>query len=232
MPAISIRRLHPHVELPRYQSDGAAGFDLAASEDVVVQPGQVVLVPTGLVIQAPPGHFLAIVARSSTPMKRGLMVANGVGIVDEDYCGPADEVKIEVVNFTQLPVTVRGGTGWHRGCSSPSSAPSGAKPTRDCVKDREADSAQLEDRQDYFPAVCWTSRCASAGCGRDAATRQPVLDVAPCRCRRPASRRASGSARPAGRRRPRGRADGGLRRRRPSPARSAACPSAPPSSSS
>ena len=106
---ISIRRLHSHVQLPRYQSDGAAGFDLAASEDVVVQPGQVVLVPTGLVIQAPPGHFLAIVARSSTPMKRGLMVANGVGIVDEDYCGPADEVKIEVINFTQQPVTVARG---------------------------------------------------------------------------------------------------------------------------
>ena len=107
--AISIRRLRPDVELPRYQSDGAAGFDLAASDDVVVQPGQVVLVPTGLVIQAPPGHFLAIVARSSTPMKRGLMVANGVGIVDEDCCGPADEVKIEVINFTQQPVTVARG---------------------------------------------------------------------------------------------------------------------------
>jgi dUTP pyrophosphatase len=106
---ISIRRLHSHVQLPRYQSDGAAGFDLAASEEIVVQPGQVVLVPTGLVIQAPPGHFLAIVARSSTPMKRGLMVANGVGIVDEDYCGPADEVKIEVINFTQQPVTVARG---------------------------------------------------------------------------------------------------------------------------
>ena len=105
----AIRRLRPDVELPRYQTAGAAGFDLAASEDVVVQPGQVVLVPTGLVIQAPAGHFLAIVARSSTPMKRGLMVANGVGIVDEDYCGPADEVKIEVVNFTQQPVNVSRG---------------------------------------------------------------------------------------------------------------------------
>jgi dUTP pyrophosphatase len=109
MLSTAIRRLRPDIELPRYQTPGAAGFDLAASEDVLVQPGQVVLVPTGLVIQAPPGHFLAIVARSSTPMKRGLMVANGVGIVDEDYCGPADEVKIEVVNFTQQPVKVSRG---------------------------------------------------------------------------------------------------------------------------
>ena len=53
--------------------------------------------------------FLGIFARSSTPLKRGLMVANGVGIVDPDYCGPADEMKIAVMNFTDAPVTVRRG---------------------------------------------------------------------------------------------------------------------------
>src|SRR6185312_6640412 len=55
-----IRRLTPSVALPRYESAEAAGFDLAASQDAVVAPGAVVLVPTGLVIQAPEGHFLAI----------------------------------------------------------------------------------------------------------------------------------------------------------------------------
>ena len=44
--------------------------------------------PTGLVIEAPPGCFIGVFARSSTPLKRGLMVANGVGIVDADYSGP------------------------------------------------------------------------------------------------------------------------------------------------
>jgi len=53
--------------------------------------------------------FLGIFARSSTPLKRGLMVANGVGVVDPDYCGPTDEVKIAVVNFTAEPVQVRAG---------------------------------------------------------------------------------------------------------------------------
>ena len=72
-------------------------------------PGQVVLVPTGLVIEVPAGMFLGIFARSSTPLKRGLMVANGVGVVDPDYCGPADEVKIAVLNFTAHPVTVSAG---------------------------------------------------------------------------------------------------------------------------
>jgi dUTP pyrophosphatase len=106
---VRIRRIHPASTLPSYQSAGAAGFDLAASEDVVVQPGAVVLVPTGLVIQVPSGFFLAVFARSSTPIKRGLMVANGVGVVDSDYCGPQDEVKIEVYNFTAEPVHVRAG---------------------------------------------------------------------------------------------------------------------------
>jgi dUTP pyrophosphatase len=97
------------VPWPSYQTIGAAGFDLAASADLTVQPGEVALVPTGLVIAVPAGHFLAVFARSSTPLKRGLMVANGVGVVDADYCGPADEIKIEVYNFTAAPVEVRRG---------------------------------------------------------------------------------------------------------------------------
>ena len=104
-----IHRLHPDVPLPRYETSGAAGFDLAASEDVVVPPGGLALIPTGLVIQVPPGHFLGIFARSSTPLRRGLMVANGVGVIDEDYCGPHDEVKVQVFNFTAAPVTVSRG---------------------------------------------------------------------------------------------------------------------------
>lgn len=106
---VRIRRLAADIPLPSYQSAGAAGFDLAASEDVTVPPGAVALVPTGLVIEVPAGHFLGIFARSSTPLKRGLMVANGVGVVDSDYCGPADEIKVQVLNFTGTPVRVARG---------------------------------------------------------------------------------------------------------------------------
>ena len=109
MPDVRIRRLNPRAALPRYETAGAAGFDLAASEDVTVQPGEVTLVPTGLVVEVPPGMFLGIFARSSTPIKRGLMVANGVGVVDRDYCGPTDEVKIEVYNFTPRAVHIKAG---------------------------------------------------------------------------------------------------------------------------
>jgi len=109
MISVRIRRLHDSVALPTYQTDGAAGFDLAASEDVLVAPSSIALIPTGLVIQVPEGHFLGIFARSSTPLKRGLMVANGVGVIDRDYCGPADEIKVQVLNFTPQPVPVKKG---------------------------------------------------------------------------------------------------------------------------
>ena len=109
MLTVRIHRLHPDVPIPRYETAGSVGFDLAASEDVVVAPGALALVPTGLVIEVPHGHFLGIFARSSTPLRRGLMVANGVGVIDEDYCGPKDEIKIQVFNFTHAPVTVARG---------------------------------------------------------------------------------------------------------------------------
>lgn len=106
---VRITRIHPDAQLPEYQTADAAGFDLASVADVTVEPGRVALIPTGLVIKVPLRMFLGVFARSSTPVKRGLMVANGVGVIDPDYCGPTDEVKIAVMNFTNEPVTVRAG---------------------------------------------------------------------------------------------------------------------------
>src|SRR5215208_3734929 len=104
---VRVRRVRPDVPLPRYETDCAAAFDFTSAAEVVVAPGGVALVPTGLVVEVPAGMFLGIFARSSTPMKRGLMVANGVGVVDSDYCGATDEVKIAVLNFTADPVVVK-----------------------------------------------------------------------------------------------------------------------------
>ena len=116
---LRISRLHDSVTLPSYQTAGSAGFDLASSVAMTVAPGEVTLVPTGLVIEVPAEHFLGVFARSSTPLKRGLMVANGVGIVDSDYCGPTDEIKIEVYNFTAAPVRIEPGDRLAQGIIMP-----------------------------------------------------------------------------------------------------------------
>ena len=106
---LKIKRLDAAVGLPEPASARAAGFDLASAVDIEIPPRSIRLVGTGLVIAVPDGHFLGIFARSSTPLKRGLMVANGVGVIDPDYCGPSDEIKIQLLNFTDAPVHVKRG---------------------------------------------------------------------------------------------------------------------------
>jgi dUTP pyrophosphatase len=106
---LKVTRLHPSIPLPTYATSGAAAFDLSAAENVEIPPRQIRLVGTGLVVAVPEGYFLGIFARSSTPLKRGLMVANGVGVLDSDYCGPADELKIQLLNITDAPIHVKAG---------------------------------------------------------------------------------------------------------------------------
>lgn len=103
---LKIKRLDSAVGLPTPATGGAAGFDLAAAADIEIPAGGIRLVGTGLVISVPDGYFLGIFARSSLPLKRGLIVANGVGVIDADYCGPTDEIKIQVLNVTDAAVTV------------------------------------------------------------------------------------------------------------------------------
>ena len=117
----------PQFPSPAYGTDEAAGFDLAAAHDVVVAPRQIALVRTGLVIEVPTGYFLAIFARSSTPLKRGLMVANGVGVIDPDYSGPNDEVMIQVLNFTEPTCRSAAATAWPRASSCRRRGSSGRK---------------------------------------------------------------------------------------------------------
>jgi dUTP pyrophosphatase len=119
---LKIKRLQPGVSMPEPATGGAAGFDLAAAADIEIPPRSIRLVGTGLVIAVPAGHFLGIFARSSTPLKRGLMVANGVGIIDSDYCGPEDEIKIQVLNITDAPVKVSRGDRIAQGIVLPAPA--------------------------------------------------------------------------------------------------------------
>lgn len=119
---LRIKRLDPSIGLPAPATGGAAGFDLAAAADVEIPARGIRLVGTGLVIAVPDGYFLGIFARSSTPLKRGLMVANGVGVVDADYCGPDDEIKVQVLNITDQPVVVKKGDRIAQGIVLPAPA--------------------------------------------------------------------------------------------------------------
>jgi dUTP pyrophosphatase len=117
---LTIKRLDPTIPLPATATTRSAGFDLAAAIDVEIPPRSIRLVGTGLVIAVPDGHFLGVFARSSTPLKKGLMVANGVGVIDADYCGPADEIKVQLLNITDHPVMVKRGDRLAQGMVLPS----------------------------------------------------------------------------------------------------------------
>lgn len=78
------------LSLPRRQTEGAAGYDLALCEEVAVPAGKIVLAPTGVRALVPDGEFVGVFARSSLALKYGLVLANGVGVIDSDYYGNPD----------------------------------------------------------------------------------------------------------------------------------------------
>jgi dUTP pyrophosphatase len=106
---VRIKRIDTSLDLPDYHSDGAVFFDLLVRETTRIEPGKVALLPLNVVVQTPPGYFLLLVPRSSTPLKKGLLIPNGIGVIDQDYCGDDDEVKLLVYNFTDKAVTVERG---------------------------------------------------------------------------------------------------------------------------
>lgn len=91
--------------LPKYQTKGSVGFDISANKNTLIKKGEINYIPTGLTIATPEGYGLFIFARSSL-FKKGLMLANSVGIVDRDFNGKEDEIKIIVLNFTDRDIEI------------------------------------------------------------------------------------------------------------------------------
>ncbi|MGO4478294.1 dUTP diphosphatase [Massilia sp. 2TAF26] len=92
MKQIDLKILDPRMKdfLPAYATGGSAGLDLRACIDapLVLEPGQTVLVPTGLAIHiADPGHAAMILPRSGLGHKNGIVLGNLVGLIDSDYQG-------------------------------------------------------------------------------------------------------------------------------------------------
>lgn len=103
---VPLLRLTPSIERPAYATAGSVGFDLCTAEPVDIDPGAIALVGTGVVIATPPGWCLMVSLRSSTPRKFGVLQPHAIGIIDQDYCGPADELRLQLLNYTRAAVHI------------------------------------------------------------------------------------------------------------------------------
>jgi dUTP pyrophosphatase len=106
---VKIKRIDKSLPLPIYETGGSVGFDIMARTDFEILPKNIVLVPSNLIIGVPEKYMLVVASRSSTALKKGLQPANGFGVIDHDFCGPNDEIKVIVYNFTDNIVFVKKG---------------------------------------------------------------------------------------------------------------------------
>ena len=109
-PQIQVKRL-PHgqgLDLPAYMTPLSAGLDLpaAVSEPVEIEPGGIVLIPTGFSMAIPPGFEGQVRPRSGLAVRHGLTVVNAPGTIDADYRG---EVRVALINLGKETVTLKRG---------------------------------------------------------------------------------------------------------------------------
>jgi len=105
---VQIRRL-PHGEglaLPAYATDGAAGMDVLAAEDVTLPPGGRHAVASGFAVAIPPGYEIQVRPRSGLALKHGITVPNTPGTIDSDYRG---ELKVILINHGAEPFAIHRG---------------------------------------------------------------------------------------------------------------------------
>lgn len=105
---VLVKRL-PHFEgldLPEYATEGAAGMDVLAAEDVTLPPGGRHAVATGLALAIPPGYEIQVRPRSGLALKHGITVPNTPGTIDSDYRG---ELKVILINHGATDFAIRRG---------------------------------------------------------------------------------------------------------------------------
>lgn len=100
---VKVKKLSDKAIIPKYQSNGAAGFDFHSTEDIVIMPGETKLIGTGLSFEIPEGSEIQVRPRSGLSAKTKIRVSNSPGTVDCDYRG---EVKIILDNIGNMPFTV------------------------------------------------------------------------------------------------------------------------------
>lgn len=109
--SLRIRRLTKRATLPRYHSDGAAGLDLSAClpenvTEVVVAPGAIEVISTGIAIAVAPGFEAQVRPRSGLATRHGLTLPNAPGTIDSDYRG---EVLVPMINLGREPFSITHG---------------------------------------------------------------------------------------------------------------------------
>lgn len=106
---VKIKRIDTSIPLPAYQTSGSVAFDLTSRLDMTVPPKSLGAIPVNIIVEIPVGYMLMVASRSGGPKKKGLFVANGVGIIDQDYHGEKDELILQVYNFTDQEVNIAKG---------------------------------------------------------------------------------------------------------------------------
>ena len=100
------------INLPRRSTARSAGYDIESAEDVVIPPGSVVRVPTGLKAFMQEDEFLSIHIRSGISFRHILSLVNDTGIIDADYYNNPDNeghIVIAIINHSDEPVSIRKG---------------------------------------------------------------------------------------------------------------------------
>lgn len=115
---VALKKLHPEASIPKYQTVGAAGFDIHARLDapVCIQPGETAMISTGIAVSiGDPGYALYLMSRSGLASK-GISLGNGIGLIDSDYQG---ELKVLLRNGSSLVFTVAHGDRIAQGVFGP-----------------------------------------------------------------------------------------------------------------
>ena len=108
MTKILIKRLSKEVPLPKYETNGSSGMDLAANikTNIDIDPGETAIIPTGLALSIPKGFEVQIRPRSGLAAKQKISVLNTPGTIDADYRG---EIKVILINLGQQSFKVEKG---------------------------------------------------------------------------------------------------------------------------
>ena len=103
---------YEYVNLPKRKTKQSAGYDIETAVNVVINPGETKLIPTGIKAYMDENEWLGIYIRSSIAVKYGIILANSVAVIDSDYYNNPDNeghLMLPIRNVSGMPYTVKKG---------------------------------------------------------------------------------------------------------------------------